>query len=1106
MIDLEQRETEILSSLKDFQKATVQRIHELFTNGYHRVLVADEVGLGKTLIARGVVAKTARFHHEKLNDDLFKVVYVCSNQGIATQNLAKLKIDDRVTIEGLTDTRLSMQHLKIFENKFDPKIKENFIQLIPLTPSTSFDMKSGGGNVAERSLLYVVLKDYKPLKPYLNEFELLMIDKAPGRWDSWKGWFETKARKCNQVSNEEYTKTILGKVEAYLSHQEDLLPEIIQICVDIKKDGQRGKRVNGALHVIHKIRKMMAEISMDLMDADLVIMDEFQRFKELINNDGESETALLAKKFFNTPKSNEQAVKILLLSATPYKLYSTLEEMADSKSDDHYQEFMQVMDFLFEKQPDHRQKFRQVWNDFSIALSQLTSNDFAILSAKKQAAEDYLYKGIARTERMLVDGAGSLISSSMEKNILNITEQDVLSFVEMDHLLQEMELTDKVPVDYVKSAPYLMSYMEHYKLKQKVTHYFRKHRDKIKLARKPVLWMNRDIIAKYGKLPEANARLSKLKEIAIPKQAERLLWVPPSLPYYEPGGCFQGQSQFSKVLVFSAWEMVPRAIATLVSYDAERLTVGELIKKTPSKKNKKENRSYFAKNRFPQPRLTFAMKDHAPTNMNHLALVYPSATLAKLFQPAEVVNKKLSLKELKDELVENIKVLLDQVPNEIKDGKAGLDERWYYVAPLLFDINEEVILDWFSKDQLFVMEDDEEKQDKENEAAFAKHFEELKDIFQNVHQLRLGKQPDDLLDVLVNMVLGSPAVCALRMMGQYDSESIPYAIQLAKAILSRFNTQEAISIVELEYGKRNSQDVHWQNVLKYSVDGNMQAMLDEYAHMLMEEGALKDKEELLRNKQLVKMMVKALKTRTASFNVDTYAHFKQRILQDGRKQNGEKEHYIKMRTNYAVGFYDTRNEENTLNRKDNIRLSFNSPFRPFVLATTSIGQEGLDFHYYCRKIMHWNLPSNPVELEQREGRINRYKCFAIRQNIAAKYGSIPFQANIWDELFDTALREENDEGTSELVPFWCLPDNQEIKIERVVPAYPLSRDIPKYERLMKILALYRLSLGQARQEELLEYLVSNDIEVEQLKELFMNLSPYYKERVCVTEHLISTKN
>jgi len=49
-----------------------------------------------------------------------------------------------------------------------------------------------------------------------------------------------------------------------------------------------------------------------------------------------------------------------------------------------------------------------------------------------------------------------------------------------------------------------------------------------------------------------------------------------------------------------------------------------------------------------------------------------------------------------------------------------------------------------------------------------------------------------------------------------------------------------------------------------------------------------------------------------------------------------------------------------------------------------------------------------------------------------------------------------------------LPDNQEIKIERIIASYPLSKDIDNYQRLIKILSLYRLTLGQARQEELLE--------------------------------------
>ena len=69
-----------------------------------------------------------------------------------------------------------------------------------------------------------------------------------------------------------------------------------------------------------------------------------------------------------------------------------------------------------------------------------------------------------------------------------------------------------------------------------------------------------------------------------------------------------------------------------------------------------------------------------------------------------------------------------------------------------------------------------------------------------------------------------------------------------------------------------------------------------------------------------------------------------------------------------------------------VRVAFNSSFRPFVLASTSVGQEGLDFHPYCHRLVHWNLPSNPVDLEQREGRVHRYKSHAVRLNLAAAHG------------------------------------------------------------------------------------------------------------------------
>lgn len=95
-----------------------------------------------------------------------------------------------------------------------------------------------------------------------------------------------------------------------------------------------------------------------------------------------------------------------------------------------------------------------------------------------------------------------------------------------------------------------------------------------------------------------------------------------------------------------------------------------------------------------------------------------------------------------------------------------------------------------------------------------------------------------------------------------------------------------------------------------------------------------------------------------------------------------------------------------------MRKAFNFPSKPFILATTSIGQEGLDFHLYSHKIYHWNLPSNPVDLEQREGRIHRYKGHAIRKNVAQDF-DITSLKNIsgiddpWDKIFELANKHKN---------------------------------------------------------------------------------------------------
>lgn len=64
--------------------------------------------------------------------------------------------------------------------------------------------------------------------------------------------------------------------------------------------------------------------------------------------------------------------------------------------------------------------------------------------------------------------------------------------------------------------------------------------------------------------------------------------------------------------------------------------------------------------------------------------------------------------------------------------------------------------------------------------------------------------------------------------------------------------------------------------------------------------------------------------------------------------------------------------------KKGIQTAFNSPFPPYVLVTTSIAQEGLDFHRYCNTIIHWSPPVSPAELKQREGRLDRFQSLQVR--------------------------------------------------------------------------------------------------------------------------------
>ncbi|WP_249599552.1 helicase-related protein [Peribacillus frigoritolerans] len=1075
----------VLNSLKDFQITTVERVFNVMTCSkikQNRVLVADEVGLGKTLIARGVIAKLSDYFFQQGKKSL-NVVYICSNQSIANQNLKKLHIFKNDNIEKTTESRLTMLPIKSFKQEH---VEDFYLNFIPLTPNTSFYLTDGGGMARERVVLYLLLKRMSKLEGFESELsDLLRLDVEKNNWE--RLYVHPEGEECiasryEKELNDEMAKAFEAEIE---TNRETILHQIIEICQNRVHVERREIR-----RLIGQLRQITVEVSIQCLHPDFVILDEFQRFKTLISHhDLGNDVQVIADKFFA-----RKDLRILLLSATPYKLYSTSEELADGE--DHYQEFEEVIHFLV----NHEESFKSFIEKWRMYTDSLVKQD-ALLSEdtieKKESVENLLRGIMCRTERVSVSKDGNAMIDTSKVKAISVNEKDISAYVAVEKITNTLkELTKNVssPMEYYKSVPYMFSFMEKYRLKKNLEKWIIASNELQQMVRRyPEIWLDKKKINQYQKLNYPNALFRELLKDVFEQNSEKLLWVPPSNPYYELRGAFKGSKSFSKYLVFSHWEMVPRMISTLVSYEAERRTIGKLS----TKKKDKQKLQYFAKEgqqRNPKGRLTFqttkTKRKKRPASMSNMTLLYPCITFAQDILSRNQLVEAESYEELmmmaKKQLIPYIEQLK---PFQVSDDET-VDYGWYWAAPLLMDIlhyNEQVV-SWFEHTEVYT---EFETKNASGDSPFLDHFYYLKDGVFNPYQYQLGKIPDDLVDVLILQILGSPAVIALSTLSHhYQSEEeeitrekLDLALLIADEFRNKFNLPESISIIDLTYNRKLD---YWRKVMQYCADGNLQSVLDEYTYLIRENynlhsvsvESIKEAGGLIRD---------TINLRSANFKVDTQRAF----------LNRNDQHRFNLRTHFAVSFSNRKTDEKSQGRTDDMRQAFNSPFRPFVLSTTSIGQEGLDFHWYCRKIVHWNLPSNPVELEQREGRINRYKGLVIRKNVANKYAHTSFDNNkpIWDQLFDASYKGEKGEHC-DIVPFWLMEDVEDAaKIERIIYQYPYSKDISTLERLLKILSLYRISLGQVRQEEFLTFLMENysEEDIDLFQKLIMNLSPFYYE-------------
>jgi hypothetical protein len=1037
--------------LAEFQVAAVDRIVERLTDpkGSHRFLLADEVGLGKTRVAAGVITTMME---PKRNG--FTVVYVCSNSEIAEQNRDKLCPDTQSSAV----TRLTL--LATRSSEVQRQRDKGDLQLFSFTPGTSFHVGGATGIDRERQLLLYLLARIWGKRVNRAKWRRFFCctckweDKLdPAGYCIREGW-STRSRFGDL--RHEFIRKLAKDLQQRLRQQWNActveiidpatqkpatkrLAKVIDGCVDAFACDQNKVTSKNRNRVIGALRHGLSQVALEFLQPDLVVLDEFQRFSEVLEESNKPDS-IVGRLFA------QKGMAALILSATPYKMYTQAHE-----DEDHYKEFIRTLRFLYNCHcvgadpadctcPPVK-RLRENLNRFKTTLSEgkwFTGPDQTLLDLKTQIETD-LKAVMCRTERnWYLEGHKKGVEELGAKpQGVNPSPAELTHYVRLRQFLLQQKIDDWNIMDFWKSAPSPLSFMDaHYALVKRL-------RDRHVPVPPPLLQSG-------GALSAAGAEHLKVrtltdKVLGSDSSKLKFLWVKPSYAYYADE--FYHKEDPAKFLVFSHWKFVPKAISVLLSHEVENRLV-----------TRRRGRDTIPL-AF-RPKISFSPFD----------VCYPSPALADCVDPAELALEragKWTANDLYRQAEQAVRKML--ASNGIDDeGKTRSVPLWRIIARIEAKSPHADTIHRGLWDAEVVARDEVSEQYRQ---------------YQEQYSAWMAQQDEALhispywLRRLTLIALYSPAVCLLRSMRSvfghvqdWEHNNWSDVLKLGlNQLRNYFNKQVVQSIVRANSPQEKSYSAR---VLLYCRSAHVQAMLDEYAYLVSTALPQSQPEKL--PKKFLPQLARVLGMGTGSPSVNVLTR-RGKICQRPSPRPAH----------FALAFGDDVVTDTTevggRTRKTAMREAFNSPFWPFVLATTSVGQEGLDFHLYCRDIMHWNLPSNPVDLEQREGRINRFDCLSIRRAIVSDHplsalvGVAPDQKNIWARLFE--LLRLHPSGTQRfkhgLYPHWIYQPAKEDgqMLRRHLAFYSRSRDALRYEDLKDALRLYRLVLGQPRQQDIIESLL-----------------------------------
>lgn len=1006
--------------LKPFQRATASKVVEALSmpGSSRRFLVADEVGLGKTRVAQHVILglRTQEKRH-------LQVFYVCSSLSIIHQNREALL--DILPPSLRSHARVTVDRLTLLPTV--PVSRKASFTLYTLTPGTL----PGGrrtGRADERAVMWQLLCTAIP-----NLAKQKSIKTAFRRGiEYWDVYIDRAGPRLDTHICSRFRRELARELELAGAPQGSTLIQKMKLEIDEKRDRE----------LIAKCRLALSRAALDQLSPDLIIFDEFQRFFEILvpGQDDDPISRQIVEHLLSTREHKTPAV--LLLSATPYRLFSGWKEGAHA----HYEQFFELVAFLFGT--SGRTNVEALREDFRIYRNMLQADPVG--SKEIFDVRDRIITRLA-TVMSRMERPRSLTGTRHLEFKTTSAPVEPLDIRFFRHLSESAKRdVDRVGVPaYWSSIPYPLQMMDNrYGLFE--------HAEPPPLegeARQACIsWR---AVRRFAPIAHPHPKLRALLE-GLPPEFLALPWIPPTLPWWPLGGIFGEATRrlggiTSKGLIFSRFRAVPRGIAAVLSYEAERYCFARDQQRSRGVKpiayeyrTKKESHPLAGLRKRPGYTFTFPLSSKEDLGMGTFLMFVPLPELARLGDPLSVIraNSQMSFDETLKIVEGRIVDLLG-----LHTEKCQTKSIWPWAVAIerssrAWDVTETALKSW--------IEDPSENEtgDDENYTAGFRLA---------VSNFLLAKKPSRSpnsreVRELAELALLAPGNVLYRVVERvFDEHSNPYKRITSVTSTSITGLRTYLDLPDFHLLLRNQHHRQHPIAIRRAIwDGNLESVLDEHCAMLRGLGATKPEQGI--EEKILSSLTQALTVGAGSVTVHETGASVTRAP-------------FRMRCHAALPFGLTGEEKESGSGKlhnDDLRVSFNSPFRPHVLATTSIGQEGLDFHVWSRHVIHWDLPSNPVDLEQRDGRVDRYGGLAIRQALARIGPSIRGTGSPWRNL-----AEAQEEHFSGLEPWWIC---QGATILRSIFVPPFSKMTDDLQTLRDHLSIYRLALGQPDQEALIHTL------------------------------------